>query len=45
LARAFETQYPEIRIELFGAANKELLTKITAENQTKRYIGIFERAA
>ncbi|MGH7870946.1 MAG: hypothetical protein ACREQO_01865 [Candidatus Binatia bacterium] len=38
LARAFEIQYLEIKIEVFRAANKELLTKITAENQTKRYI-------
>ena len=38
LARAFEAQYPELKIEVFRAANKELLTKITAESQAKHYL-------
>jgi iron(III) transport system substrate-binding protein len=38
LARAFETQYPELKIEVFRAANKELLTKMTAEHQAKHFI-------
>ena len=38
LARAFEVRYPEIKIEVFRAANKELLTKITAETQAKHFI-------
>jgi iron(III) transport system substrate-binding protein len=38
VARAFEAQYPEVKIEVFRAANKELLAKITAENQAKHFI-------
>jgi iron(III) transport system substrate-binding protein len=38
LARAFEAQYPDIKIEVFRAANKELLAKIMAENQAKHFI-------
>jgi iron(III) transport system substrate-binding protein len=38
LARAFEAKYPEVKIEVFRAANKELLAKITAENQAKHHI-------
>lgn len=38
LARAFEVQYPEIKLEVFRAANKDLLTKITAENQARHFI-------
>ena len=36
LARAFETQYPEIKIEVFRAANKELLTRLPL--RTKRNV-------
>jgi iron(III) transport system substrate-binding protein len=38
LARAFGAQYPEVKIEVFRAANKELLAKITAESQAKHFI-------
>jgi iron(III) transport system substrate-binding protein len=38
LARSFEAQYPEVKIEVYRAANKELLTKITAESQAKHYL-------
>jgi iron(III) transport system substrate-binding protein len=38
LARAFEAQYPEVKIDVFRAANKELLAKITAESQAKHFI-------
>jgi hypothetical protein len=38
LVQAFEAQYPAVKVEVFRAANKELLSKITAENQAKHYL-------
>ena len=38
LARAFETKYPGAKVQIYRAANKELLAKIAAENQSKRHL-------
>jgi iron(III) transport system substrate-binding protein len=38
LAHVFEAQYPGVKIEVFRAANKELLAKIEAESEAKRFI-------